>query len=76
MVGSGVLGLPYTFSRTGWAAGSILLLAVAGLTFHCIMLLVGCRRRVPVPSGIPLVYVKRRLVILYYVTEGVLYRRL
>ncbi|KAK1618729.1 hypothetical protein QYE76_024246 [Lolium multiflorum] len=30
VVGSGVLGLPYTFSRTGWAAGSILLLAVAG----------------------------------------------
>ncbi|KAM3388787.1 hypothetical protein ACQJBY_011118 [Aegilops geniculata] len=45
VVGSGVLGLPYTFSRTGWAAGSILLLAVAGLTFHCMMLLVACRRR-------------------------------
>ncbi|EEE61511.1 hypothetical protein OsJ_15803 [Oryza sativa Japonica Group] len=23
VVGSGVLGLPYTFSRTGWVAGSV-----------------------------------------------------
>ncbi|XP_047070056.1 amino acid transporter AVT3B-like [Lolium rigidum] len=45
VVGSGVLGLPYTFSRTGWAAGSILLLAVAALTYHCMMLLVASRRR-------------------------------
>uniref|UniRef100_A0ACD5V4Z7 Uncharacterized protein n=1 Tax=Avena sativa TaxID=4498 RepID=A0ACD5V4Z7_AVESA len=45
VVGSGVLGLPYTFSRTGWAAGTILLLAVAALTFYCMMLLVACRRR-------------------------------
>uniref|UniRef100_A0A0E0KU07 Amino acid transporter transmembrane domain-containing protein n=1 Tax=Oryza punctata TaxID=4537 RepID=A0A0E0KU07_ORYPU len=45
VVGSGVLGLPYTFSRTGWVAGSVLLLAVAALTFHCMMLLVACRRR-------------------------------
>ena len=34
VVGAGVLGLPYTFSRTGWAAGSILLLTVALLTFY------------------------------------------
>ncbi|KAM0830751.1 hypothetical protein ACQ4PT_065998 [Festuca glaucescens] len=45
VVGSGVLGLPYTFSRTGWAVGSILLLAVAALTYHCMMLLVASRRR-------------------------------
>uniref|UniRef100_A0A0E0K3F7 Amino acid transporter transmembrane domain-containing protein n=1 Tax=Oryza punctata TaxID=4537 RepID=A0A0E0K3F7_ORYPU len=45
VVGAGVLGLPYTFSRTGWAAGSILLLSVAALTFYCMMLLVACRRR-------------------------------
>uniref|UniRef100_A0A453P978 Amino acid transporter transmembrane domain-containing protein n=1 Tax=Aegilops tauschii subsp. strangulata TaxID=200361 RepID=A0A453P978_AEGTS len=45
VVGAGVLGLPYTFSRTGWAAGSILLLSVALLTFYCMMLLVACRRR-------------------------------
>ncbi|CAN6276612.1 unnamed protein product [Urochloa humidicola] len=46
VVGSGVLGLPYTFSRTGWAAGTLLLLAVAALTFHCMMLLVATRRRI------------------------------
>ncbi|GJN26721.1 hypothetical protein PR202_gb14676 [Eleusine coracana subsp. coracana] len=45
VVGSGVLGLPYTFSRTGWAAGSLILLAVAALTCHCMMLLVAARRR-------------------------------
>ncbi|XP_039820987.1 amino acid transporter AVT3C-like [Panicum virgatum] len=46
VVGSGVLGLPYTFSRTGWAAGTLLLLAVAALTFHCMMLLVAARCRI------------------------------
>ncbi|CAD6259976.1 unnamed protein product [Miscanthus lutarioriparius] len=46
VVGTGVLGLPYTFSRTGWAAGTLLLLAVAALTFHCMMLLVAARRRI------------------------------
>ncbi|KAF8651867.1 hypothetical protein HU200_063114 [Digitaria exilis] len=46
VVGSGVLGLPYTFSRTGWAAGTLLLLAVAALTFYCMMLLVAARRRI------------------------------
>ncbi|RLN07397.1 hypothetical protein C2845_PM11G30550 [Panicum miliaceum] len=45
VVGAGVLGLPYTFSHTGWAAGSLLLFAVAALTFYCMMLLVACRRR-------------------------------
>ncbi|EMS67035.1 hypothetical protein TRIUR3_33946 [Triticum urartu] len=36
---------PYPSPRRGGAAASILLLAVAGLTFHCMMLLVACRRR-------------------------------
>ncbi|KAG6474984.1 amino acid transporter AVT3C-like [Zingiber officinale] len=46
IVGAGVLGLPYAFRRTGWAAGVILLLSVAVLTFHCMMLLVRIRRRI------------------------------
>ncbi|XP_072963560.1 amino acid transporter AVT3B-like [Typha angustifolia] len=45
IVGAGVLGLPYTFMRTGWLSGSIVLLLVAALTFHCMMLLVVTRRR-------------------------------
>lgn len=45
IVGAGVLGLPYTFMRTGWAAGLAVLLGVAALTFHCMMLLVRTRRR-------------------------------
>ncbi|XP_010907369.1 amino acid transporter AVT3B [Elaeis guineensis] len=45
IVGAGVLGLPYTFMRTGWAAGAALLAAVAVLTVHCMLLLVRTRRR-------------------------------
>lgn len=45
IVGSGVLGLPYTFMRTGWAAGALLLAAIAALTFYCMLLLVRTRRR-------------------------------
>ncbi|KAL6959807.1 Amino acid transporter avt3c [Sarracenia purpurea var. burkii] len=45
IVGAGVLGLPYTFKRTGWVMGILILFAVAFLTFHCMMLLVHTRRR-------------------------------
>lgn len=45
IVGAGVLGLPYTFMRTGWLAGSVMVLVVAALTYHCMMLLVLTRRR-------------------------------
>ncbi|XP_010918293.1 amino acid transporter AVT3B [Elaeis guineensis] len=51
IVGSGVLGLPYTFMRTGWAAGALLLAAVAALTFHCMLLLVRTRRRLDLDDG-------------------------
>ncbi|GFZ09467.1 transmembrane amino acid transporter family protein [Actinidia rufa] len=43
VVGAGVLGLPYTFKRTGWAMGSLMLFAVAFLTYYCMMLLVHTR---------------------------------
>ncbi|XP_061997726.1 amino acid transporter AVT3B-like [Rosa rugosa] len=45
IVGSGVLGLPYTFKKTGWVFGSVMLFSVAFLTYHCMMLLVKTRRR-------------------------------
>ncbi|CAK9137037.1 unnamed protein product [Ilex paraguariensis] len=45
IVGSGVLGLPYTFKRTGWVMGLLMLFSVAYLTYHCMMLLVHTRRR-------------------------------
>lgn len=45
IVGAGVLGLPYTFKRTGWVLGSLMLFAVAILTYHCMMLLVHTRRK-------------------------------
>jgi proton-coupled amino acid transporter len=51
IVGAGVLGLPYTFMRTGWAAGVLILLAVSALTYHCMMLLVRTRRRLDVKIG-------------------------
>ncbi|CAL9077403.1 unnamed protein product [Musa acuminata var. zebrina] len=46
IVGAGVLGLPYAFRQTGWAAGALLLLAVAAFTFHCMILLIHTCRRV------------------------------
>ncbi|KAL3377765.1 hypothetical protein AABB24_003927 [Solanum stoloniferum] len=46
IVGAGVLGLPYTFKRTGWVMGSIMLFSVAFLTYYCMMLLVYSRRKV------------------------------
>lgn len=45
IVGAGVLGLPYTFKRTGWVTGSLMLFSVAFLTYYCMMLLVKTRRR-------------------------------
>ncbi|KAJ6851473.1 amino acid transport protein [Iris pallida] len=45
IVGAGVLGLPYAFRRTGWAAGVLMLLLVGALTYHCMLLLVRTRRR-------------------------------
>nr|GLL18880.1 amino acid transporter ANTL2-like [Ipomoea trifida] len=45
IVGAGVLGLPYTFRRTGWAMGVLILFSVAFLTYYCMMLLVNSRRK-------------------------------
>ncbi|CAI9110468.1 OLC1v1010501C1 [Oldenlandia corymbosa var. corymbosa] len=45
IVGAGVLGLPYTFKKTGWVMGAIMLFSVAFFTYHCMMLLVKTRRR-------------------------------
>lgn len=45
IVGSGVLGLPYTFKKTGWVLGAATILAVAAVTYHCMMLLVRTRRK-------------------------------
>uniref|UniRef100_A0A0C9RYI7 TSA: Wollemia nobilis Ref_Wollemi_Transcript_3738_1690 transcribed RNA sequence n=1 Tax=Wollemia nobilis TaxID=56998 RepID=A0A0C9RYI7_9CONI len=45
IVGAGVLGLPYTFMKTGWLAGIIMLGTVAGLTYYCMMLLLWTKRK-------------------------------
>lgn len=45
IVGAGVLGLPYTFRRTGWVMGLLMLFVVSYLTYYCMMLLVYTRRR-------------------------------
>lgn len=45
IVGAGVLGLPYTFMKTGWFAGLIMLGTVAGITYYCMMLLVWTKRK-------------------------------
>ncbi|PKU79080.1 amino acid transporter AVT3C [Dendrobium catenatum] len=51
IVGAGVLGLPYAFKRTGWAAGTLMLLVVGALTYHCMMLLTRTRRRLEEEVG-------------------------
>ncbi|XP_009629537.1 amino acid transporter AVT3B-like [Nicotiana tabacum] len=45
IVGAGVLGLPYTFMRTGWITGLVTLFSVAALTYHGMMLLIHTRKR-------------------------------
>ncbi|XP_059651173.1 amino acid transporter AVT3B-like [Cornus florida] len=45
IVGAGVLGLPYTFLRTGWVTTFLMIFGVAGLTNYCMMLLVYTRRK-------------------------------
>ncbi|XP_047310461.1 amino acid transporter AVT3B-like [Impatiens glandulifera] len=53
IVGAGVLGLPYTFRRTGWVMGLIMLFVVSYLTYHCMMLLVYTRRKLESLKGRP-----------------------
>lgn len=45
IVGAGVLGLPYTFMRTGWLTSLIMVFLVSILTYHGMMLLVHTRKR-------------------------------
>ncbi|OIW10759.1 hypothetical protein TanjilG_27705 [Lupinus angustifolius] len=45
IVGAGVLGLPYSFKRTGWVMGLFMLFIVAFFTYYCMMLLVHTRRK-------------------------------
>ncbi|GLJ40127.1 hypothetical protein SUGI_0822050 [Cryptomeria japonica] len=45
IVGAGVLGLPYTFMKTGWLAGILILGTVAGLTYYCMLLLLWTKRK-------------------------------
>ncbi|KAJ1413335.1 Amino acid transporter, transmembrane domain [Sesbania bispinosa] len=53
IVGAGVLGLPYSFKKTGWVMGLIMLFTVAYLTYHCMMLLVQTRRKLETIVGFP-----------------------
>ncbi|KAG6386378.1 hypothetical protein SASPL_155277 [Salvia splendens] len=46
IVGAGVLGLPYTFMRTGWLTSLITVFVVSIFTYHGMMLLVVTRRRI------------------------------
>ncbi|KAF5754667.1 putative amino acid transporter, transmembrane domain-containing protein [Helianthus annuus] len=49
IVGAGVLGLPYTFMRTGWLTGFIMIFVVSGLAYRGMMLLVETRRKLETP---------------------------
>lgn len=45
IVGTGVLGLPYAFRVSGWAASAGAIFCAAGLTYYCMILLVRCREK-------------------------------
>ncbi|CAO2827827.1 unnamed protein product [Amaranthus hypochondriacus] len=51
IVGSGVLGLPYTFMKSGWLFGVCTLFSIALLTYYCMMLLVLTRRKLESLTG-------------------------
>nr|XP_043631852.1 amino acid transporter AVT3A [Erigeron canadensis] len=51
IVGAGVLGLPYTFKRTGYATGTLTVFAVAYFTNHCMLLLVKTRKKLESVNG-------------------------
>ncbi|TKY58378.1 Amino acid transporter ANTL1 [Spatholobus suberectus] len=53
IVGAGVLGLPYTFKKTGWLTGLLMIFLVAFLTYNCMMLLVHTRRKLESTVGSP-----------------------
>ncbi|CAN1805212.1 Amino acid transporter AVT3B [Linum perenne] len=51
IVGAGVLGLPYSFKRTGWIMSLMMLFSVSALTYYCMMLLVHTRRKLRFIAG-------------------------
>lgn len=51
IVGAGVLGLPYSFKRTGWVMNLLMIFSVAALTHYCMMLLVYTRRKLESSNG-------------------------
>ncbi|GAB4847633.1 Amino acid transporter avt3a [Ancistrocladus abbreviatus] len=51
IVGSGVLGLPYTFKKSGWLFGLVTLAIVSSLTYYCMTLLVHTRRKLESLDG-------------------------
>jgi amino acid permease len=51
IMGSGMLGLPYAFSRTGWVLGSMLVLFSATSSAFALHLLSCCALRLPYPSS-------------------------
>lgn len=51
IVGAGVLGLPYSFKRTGWVMNLLMIFFVAALTHYCMMLLVYTRRKLESSNG-------------------------
>ncbi len=50
LIGTGIMGLPYTFSKLGWLVGSIILLFFGVLTWYSGFLL--WRLHMTYPSGI------------------------
>lgn len=51
IMGAGMLGLPYAFSRTGWVLGSLLIMLSATSSSFALHLLSCCALKLPYPSS-------------------------
>ena len=43
-IGANYLAAPFAFSKAGWVLGTLILSTIAALSFHCCVLIIGCKR--------------------------------
>ena len=43
-IGANYLAAPFAFSKSGWVLGTLILSTIAALSFHCCVLIIGCKR--------------------------------
>jgi proton-coupled amino acid transporter len=43
-IGANYLAAPFAFSKAGWVLGTLILSIIAAISFHCCVLIIGCKR--------------------------------